>query len=127
MSSFMAIDPSTGHEFAELPETSAELVAEMVDDARRAIAVEPEWRDARERARTLFALARLIEQQAEALADLETRDTGKPRAKALAEIRQAARAYEVTRFPEGRADNDGLQRCASRTACAPSSRPGTRR
>jgi aldehyde dehydrogenase (NAD+)/betaine-aldehyde dehydrogenase len=103
----MAIDPSTGHEFAELPETSPDTVAEMVEDARRAIAVEPEWRDARERARTLFALARLIEANAEALADLETRDTGKPRAQALAEIKQAARAYEVTRFPEGRATPAG--------------------
>ena len=107
MSSFMAIDPSTGREFAELPETSAELVAEMVDDARRAIAVEPEWRDSRQRARALFFLARLIEQEAEALADFEVRDTGKPRAQALAEIRQAARAYEVTRFPEGHATTTG--------------------
>ena len=53
MTSFMAIDPSTGHEFAELPETSPEQVAEMVEDARRALDVERDWRTPLVRSRTL--------------------------------------------------------------------------
>ena len=74
----MAIDPSTGHEFAELPETTPEQVAEMVEDARRALGVERDWRTPLVRSRTLARLAQLVDDEADTLADLETRDTGKP-------------------------------------------------
>jgi acyl-CoA reductase-like NAD-dependent aldehyde dehydrogenase len=76
--SFYAVDPSTGKPFAELPDTTAEEVAEMVQDGRRALAVEAEWREPAVRARILQALARRIEAEADALADLEARDTGRP-------------------------------------------------
>ncbi|HET6551221.1 MAG TPA: aldehyde dehydrogenase family protein, partial [Solirubrobacter sp.] len=91
MSTFMAIDPSTGHEFAELPETTAEQVAEMVEDARRALDVEHEWRVPHTRARALSALARIVDAEAQALADLETRDTGKPVSQAKADVTATVR------------------------------------
>jgi aldehyde dehydrogenase (NAD+)/betaine-aldehyde dehydrogenase len=89
--SFLAIDPSNGHEFAELPETSPEQVAEMVDDAHRALAVEHEWRTPQVRARALTKLARAVEAEADKLAELETRDTGKPLSQAKADVAATVR------------------------------------
>ena len=87
----MAVDPSTGHEFAELPETSAELVGEMVEDAHRALAVEHEWRTPLVRAKALTRLARRIEAEERVLSELETRDTGKPLKQAKADVAATAR------------------------------------
>jgi aldehyde dehydrogenase (NAD+)/betaine-aldehyde dehydrogenase len=84
--SFLAIDPSSGHEFAELPETTPEQVAEMVEDAHRALAVEHEWRTPRVRAQALTNLARAVEDETDKLAELETRDTGKPLKQAQADV-----------------------------------------
>jgi aldehyde dehydrogenase (NAD+) len=94
VSSFMAIDPSTGHEFAELPETSPEQVAEMVEDARRALEVERDWRTPLVRSRALARLARLVDGEADALADLETRDTGKPLSQSRADVAATVRYLE---------------------------------
>src|SRR4051794_25698849 len=82
----MAIDPSTGHEFAELPETPPEHVAEMVADARRALHEEQDWRFPLVRAGALTRLARLVEAEAGALADFETRDTGTPLSRAKEDV-----------------------------------------
>jgi aldehyde dehydrogenase (NAD+)/betaine-aldehyde dehydrogenase len=90
----MAIDPSTGHEFAELPETSPEQVAEMVEDARRAFDVERDWRTPLVRSRTLARLAQLVDDEADTLADLETRDTGKPLSQARADAAATVRYLE---------------------------------
>ncbi len=90
----MAIDPSTGHEFAELPETTPEQVAEMVEDARRALDVERDWRTPLVRSRTLARLAQLVDDEADALADLETRDTGKPLSQAKADAAATVRYLE---------------------------------
>ena len=90
----MAIDPSTGHEFAELPETSPEQVADMVEDARRAFDVERDWRTPLVRSRTLARLAQLVDDEADALADLETRDTGKPLSQAKADAAATVRYLE---------------------------------
>ncbi len=84
--SFFALDPSTGHEFAELPETTPEQVAELVEDAHRALAVEREWRTPQVRARALTKLARAVEGEHDRLAELETRDTGKPLKQAKADV-----------------------------------------
>src|SRR3954468_16376093 len=89
--SFVAIDPSSGHEFAELPETTPEQVAEMVEDAHRALAVEHEWRTPRVRAQALTNLARAVEAESEKLAELETRDTGKPLSQAKADVAATVR------------------------------------
>ena len=90
----MAIDPSTGHEFAELPETSADQVAEMVEDARRALEVEHDWRTPLVRSRALARLAQLVDDAADALADLETRDTGKPLSQSRADVAATVRYLE---------------------------------
>jgi aldehyde dehydrogenase (NAD+) len=89
--SFLAIDPSSGHEFAELPETTPEQVAEMVEDAHRALAVEHEWRTPRVRAQALTNLARAVENETDKLAELETRDTGKPLKQAKADVAATVR------------------------------------
>ena len=91
----MAVDPATGHEFAELPATSPAQVADLVDDARRALAVERDWRTPLVRAGALARMARLVEDQAGSLADLETRDTGKPRSQAEADVRAAVRSLDA--------------------------------
>jgi aldehyde dehydrogenase (NAD+)/betaine-aldehyde dehydrogenase len=91
VTSFAAIDPSTGHELAELPAVSAEQVAEMVADAQRALAVEEEWRTPLVRAAALTRLARRIEAEAEPLAELECRDTGKPLSQARVDVAATVR------------------------------------
>ena len=87
----MAVDPSTGHEFAELPSTSPELVGEMVDDAHRVLAVEHDWRTPLVRAKALTRLARRIEAEERVLSELETRDTGKPLTQAKADVAATVR------------------------------------
>ena len=86
MSTFMAIDPSTGHEFAELPETSPELVSDMAGVAREMLALNPGWREPLTRSKALQNLARLIAGEHDKLAELETRDTGKPLKQAKADV-----------------------------------------
>jgi aldehyde dehydrogenase (NAD+)/betaine-aldehyde dehydrogenase len=87
----MAVDPSTGHEFAQLPETSDELLHAMVEDAHRALAVEDDWRTPLVRAGALTRLARRIEAEERTLAEFETRDTGKPLKQSKADIAVTAR------------------------------------
>jgi aldehyde dehydrogenase (NAD+) len=87
----MAIDPATGHEFAELPSTSPAEVAEYVEDARRAFERERDWRTPLVRTGALQRWARLVEQHADKLADLETRDTGKPLSQSKADVRATIR------------------------------------
>jgi len=94
VSTFMAVDPSTGHEFAELPETSPELVGEMVEDAHRALNVEHDWRTPLVRAQALTRLARRIEAEERVLSELETRDTGKPLKQSKADVAATARYLE---------------------------------
>ena len=89
MSSFYAVDPASRKPFAEIPETGD--VGELVEDAHRALEVEHEWRVPEVRARALAALARDVEAQADALAELECRDTGKPLSQARADVTAAAR------------------------------------
>ena len=91
MSTFMAIDPSTGHEFAELPETTPEQVSDMANVARQMLGLNPEWREPLVRAKALQNLARLIEAEHDKLAELETRDTGKPLKQAKADVEATVR------------------------------------
>lgn len=87
----MAVDPSTGHEFARLPETSDELLHEMVEDAHRALDVEHDWRTPSVRAAALTRLARRIEAEERTLSEFETRDTGKPLKQSKADVAATAR------------------------------------
>jgi aldehyde dehydrogenase (NAD+)/betaine-aldehyde dehydrogenase len=88
---FMAVDPSTGHEFAELPTTTPEQVAEMAQDARETLARNPGWREPQTRAKALQNLARALERDHDKLAELETRDTGKPLSQAKADVTASVR------------------------------------
>ena len=92
--SFSAVDPSTGHQFSEFPATSPAEVAEYVEDARRALAEEQDWRTPLVRAGALLRMARGVEEQAEKLAEFETRDTGKPLSQSQADVRATIRYLE---------------------------------
>lgn len=91
MSSFLAIDPATGHEFGEIPQTTPEQVAEMAQTAREQLLLNPEWRTPSARASALSRLARRVEQEGGRLAELETRDTGKPLKQAKADVAATVR------------------------------------
>jgi aldehyde dehydrogenase (NAD+) len=79
--SFETLDPATGEVLATLPVAQAEQVHAAVEAAR---AAQPEWAkvDATQRTRLLVALAQAIEANADELAELESRDVGKPIAEA---------------------------------------------
>lgn len=72
-------DPATGDEVAVVAEASTADVDAAVAAARRALQ-DPQWRDLTpdQRGRLLWKLADLIEQNADELAELETRDQGQP-------------------------------------------------
>ncbi len=91
----MAVDPSTGHEFAELPETAP-------GGGRRAGRGRPPGARGRDRtgARRSSARGRCCGSRAgsrrrrRTLADFETRDTGKPLSQAQADVRGDVRYLE---------------------------------
>jgi phenylacetaldehyde dehydrogenase len=91
---FMALDPSTGHQFAELPDTTPQQVAEMVEDGHRALEVEAQWRTPLVRAQALARLARRIEAEERTLTELETRDTGKPLKQSKVDVAATVRYLE---------------------------------
>jgi 1-pyrroline dehydrogenase len=71
------VNPATGETIEQVPNMSAEEVDEAVERARRAL---PEWLDAtpKERSELLHKLADVIEDNAEELAQIESRNVGKP-------------------------------------------------
>src|SRR5207245_11465486 len=73
------IDPSTGDVIARVPDASAAEVGKAVAAARAAFDTGP-WKDttAQDRGRVLFKLAEIVRHRADELAELETRNTGKP-------------------------------------------------
>jgi aldehyde dehydrogenase (NAD+)/betaine-aldehyde dehydrogenase len=75
--SFETVDPATGEVLATLPLAGESEVDAAVAAAREA---QPTWArtDPGERTRLLFRLARLVEEHADELAELESRDVGKP-------------------------------------------------
>ena len=79
------INPATGETIAEVPQGAQADVDRAVEAAAKAW---PEWRDATpaERAEVLLKLAGLIEDNAEELAQLESRNVGKPLAAARDEM-----------------------------------------
>lgn len=76
---FDSYDPAEGQVFAQVAQASAQQVNDAVAAARAAFG-NPSWRDLLpvQRAALLFRLADLINQHAEELANLETRDQGQP-------------------------------------------------
>ncbi len=91
---FPDLDPSTGRELAEVGLGGRAEIDAAVTAARDAH--ERTWRQARpaERARILRRIAELIRRDRETLADLESRDTGKPLRQARADADVAARYFE---------------------------------
>src|ERR671930_446807 len=79
------LNPATGETIAEVPRCGAEDVDRAVEAAKRAL---PEWLDSTpgERAELLLKLAQVLDDNAEELAQLESRNVGKPVAAARDEI-----------------------------------------
>jgi 1-pyrroline dehydrogenase len=71
------VNPATGETIEQVPNMSAEEVDEVVERAKQAL---PEWLDAtpKERSELLHKLADVIEDNAEELAQIESRNVGKP-------------------------------------------------
>ena len=90
---FASIDPSVGESFADIAESDA---ADVDVAVRSAAAAFPAWRGLKplERGRIMLKLAERINADAEALAAIEVRDSGKPTALALGDVRGAARYFE---------------------------------
>jgi betaine-aldehyde dehydrogenase len=87
------IDPVTGKIWATVAAGSAEDIDKAV---RRAHAAAAGWRriNSRDRTRILISLANLIREQTEALAQLESRNAGKPIREARDEVALAANCFE---------------------------------
>src|SRR5262245_33422445 len=79
------INPATGEKIAEVPAASAEDVDRAVQAAKKAW---PEWRETTpgERAELLLKLADAIEEHADELAEIESRNVGQPLSYAKDEI-----------------------------------------
>src|SRR5256885_4090949 len=71
------LNPATGERIAQVPNRSAEEVGEVGERAKKAL---PEWLDATpgERSELLLKLADVITDNAEELAQIESRNVGKP-------------------------------------------------
>src|SRR5438132_8558189 len=88
------INPATEQMFAEVAATSLEDLDDAVQGAQRAFLAE--WRELtpRNRSDLLFALAHLIRDNREALAQLECQNIGKPISDARDEVELGARVFE---------------------------------
>lgn len=86
-------DPATGQAWAEVAAAGVEDVDAAVQGADR---VRAAWRrvNSRDRTRMLLSLAQLIREQAESLAQLESRNVGKPIREAREEVALAADCFE---------------------------------
>ena len=87
--------PATGAPLAEVARATRADVDAAVDAARGAL--EGAWArtSPQKRARMLNRLAQLIEERSDALAELESRNVGKPRWQALLEVKQAVTDFEL--------------------------------
>src|SRR5437764_12163348 len=77
MAALDVLNPATGEEIAQVPNMSADEVDAVVAKAK---AVLPEWLDTtpKERSELLLKLADVIDDNAEELAQIESRNVGKP-------------------------------------------------
>jgi len=89
------VSPSDGRVFASIPASGPADVDRAVQAARRAFDDGPWGRmPAVERGRLLVKLGLLVERNADELAALESRDTGKPARQGKADVAAAMRYYE---------------------------------
>jgi betaine-aldehyde dehydrogenase len=89
------LDPSTSEVIARVPDAGAADVDRAVKAARAAFDEGP-WKDvtAQERGRILLKLANLVRDRAGELAELETRNSGKPIVEAEFDIQDVATCFE---------------------------------
>jgi betaine-aldehyde dehydrogenase len=89
------IDPSTTETVARVPDATPADVDRAVAAAREAFDNGP-WKDAtaQDRGRVLFKLAEIVRREADTLAELETRNTGKPIVEAEFDIADVATCFE---------------------------------
>jgi betaine-aldehyde dehydrogenase len=89
------VDPSTADVIARVPDASADDVNRAVNAARAAFDSGP-WKEttAQDRGRVLFNLAQIVRGRADELAELETRNTGKPIVEAEYDIADVATCFE---------------------------------
>ena len=99
---FDSLDPATGMAWAKMPEAREEDVNRAVKAAERAL-WDGDWATmtATARGRLLYRLADLVQENAQKLAELETRDTGKIIRETSAQIAYVADYY---RYYAGLAD-----------------------
>jgi betaine-aldehyde dehydrogenase len=89
------IDPSTTEVIAKVPDGLASDVDRAVAAARAAFDEGP-WKDttAQDRGRALFKLAQIVRDRADELAELETRNSGKPIVESEFDIADVATCFE---------------------------------
>jgi betaine-aldehyde dehydrogenase len=89
------IDPATTEVIARVPDSSAADVDRAVKAARTAFDEGP-WRDvtAQDRGRILFKLAQIVRDRADELAELETKNSGKPIVEAEFDMADVATCFE---------------------------------
>jgi betaine-aldehyde dehydrogenase len=89
------IDPATAEVIARVPDMSAADVDRAVKAARLAFDEGP-WREttAQDRGRILFKLAQIVRDRADELAEIETRNSGKPIVEAEFDIADVATCFE---------------------------------
>ncbi len=90
-----AIDPATTEVIAKVPDANAQDVDRAVRAARSAFDEGP-WRDAtaQDRGRVLFKLAQIVRDRADELADVETRNSGKPIVESEFDMSDVATCFE---------------------------------
>ncbi len=89
------VDPATEEVIARVPDSKAQDIDRAVHAARRAFDEGP-WTRAseRERERVLLRAAEIIRREADRLAELEVRDSGKPLGEAREDIEESAYIFE---------------------------------
>jgi betaine-aldehyde dehydrogenase len=89
------VDPSTAEVIARVPDAAESDVDRAVRAARAAFDEGP-WRDAtaQDRGRLLFKLAAVVRERAAELAELETRNTGKPIVESEFDVEDVATCFE---------------------------------
>jgi acyl-CoA reductase-like NAD-dependent aldehyde dehydrogenase len=78
-STFAVIEPATGREIARVASADADIVDRAVASARRAFETDWRFRSPRDRAELLRKVAERLKANAPELAELESREVGKPR------------------------------------------------
>lgn len=87
-------DPSTGKVFTQIAAGNADDIDAAVTAARQSLDGDWGYSTATQRGRILMRMSQRIIDELETLAEMESRDTGKPIAQARADITAAARYFE---------------------------------